>query len=91
MSRDSWLTAIAMQATNKSAPAANASGRKNNNEPRVSGEAFKRVDAEVWSKEIISGLEDNSCMSLHVLFKSPLGVAVILIMSSPFLPSYLQT
>ena len=28
--------------------------------PRVSGEAFKRVDAEVWSKEIIEGLEDNS-------------------------------
>jgi hypothetical protein len=25
-----------------------------------SGEAFKRVDAEVWSKEIIPGLEDNS-------------------------------
>ena len=29
--------------------------------PRVSGEAFRRVDDEVWSKEIIEGLEDNSC------------------------------
>jgi hypothetical protein len=32
--------------------------------PRVSGEAFRRVDDEVWSKEIIEGLEDNSC-KLH--------------------------
>jgi hypothetical protein len=31
--------------------------------PRVSGEAFRRVDDEVWSKEIIEGLEDNSCKS----------------------------
>lgn len=27
----------------------------------MSGEAFKRVDAEIWSNEIIAGLEDNSC------------------------------
>ena len=32
--------------------------------PRVSGEAFRRVDDEIWSKEIIEGLEDNSC-KLH--------------------------
>lgn len=29
-------------------------------EPRTSGEAFRRVDPEIWSKEIVSGLEDNS-------------------------------
>ena len=33
----------------------------NANEGRASGEAFKRVNAEVWSKEILNGLEDNSC------------------------------
>ena len=27
---------------------------------RTPGEAFKRVDGEVWNKEIIVGLEDNS-------------------------------
>lgn len=37
------------------------SKKKTSLEPtRVSGEAFRRVDAEVWSKEIITGLEDNS-------------------------------
>ena len=34
--------------------------KKKKDEPRVSGEAFKRVDAEVWGKEIIQGLDDNS-------------------------------
>jgi hypothetical protein len=29
--------------------------------PRKSGEAFRRVDAEVWNQEIIQGLQDNSC------------------------------
>ena len=29
--------------------------------PRVMGEAFRRVEAEVWNKEIITGLADNSC------------------------------
>jgi len=33
---------------------------KKTNQPRNSGEAFKRVDAEFWSNEIITGLEDNS-------------------------------
>jgi len=34
--------------------------KKGKNEPRVSGEAFKRVDVDVWNKEIIQGLDDNS-------------------------------
>ena len=29
-------------------------------EPRNSGEAFRRVDPEIWGKEILNGLEDNS-------------------------------
>ncbi len=33
---------------------------------RLSGgaAAFRRVDAEVWGKEVIAGLEDNSCIKL---------------------------
>lgn len=34
--------------------------------PRVSGEAFRRVDDEIWSKEIIEGLEDNSCTFIRI-------------------------
>ena len=34
--------------------------------PRVSGEAFRRVDDEIWSKEIIVGLEDNSCKQNNI-------------------------
>ena len=34
--------------------------RKKSGEKRKSGEAFRRVDSEEWSKEIITGLEDNS-------------------------------
>jgi hypothetical protein len=30
-------------------------------QPRIPGEAFKRVNVETWSKEIKKGLEDNSC------------------------------
>jgi len=29
-------------------------------EPRLSGEAFRRVDGAVWGQQIVSGLEDNS-------------------------------
>ena len=37
--------------------------------PRVSGEAFRRVDDEIWGKEIIEGLEDNSCKrTCHACF-----------------------
>jgi hypothetical protein len=28
---------------------------------RSPGEAFKRVDPEVWNSHILEGLEDNSC------------------------------
>ena len=38
--------------------------------PRVSGEAFRRVDDEIWGKEIIEGLEDNSCERSHDVFFS---------------------
>lgn len=34
--------------------------------PRVSGEAFRRVDASLWNNEIKFGLEDNSCKILRV-------------------------
>jgi hypothetical protein len=30
-------------------------------EKRTPGEAFTRVDAEIWNKEVLEGLEDNSC------------------------------
>jgi len=38
-----------------------AAGGQGTSGGRVSGEAFRRVDVEEWSKQIIEGLEDNSC------------------------------
>lgn len=35
--------------------------------PRKSGEAFRRVDAEVWNQEIIQGLADNSCKRYSIV------------------------
>ena len=43
------------------AAAVTPSAKKTTGEKRTPGEAFTRVDAEVWSKEILEGLEDNSC------------------------------
>ncbi len=36
------------------------SKRKAAGTPRTPGDAFKRVDAEIWNKEVIEGLADNS-------------------------------
>lgn len=38
-------------------PAKTSSAKKE----KTPGQAFKRVDAEIWNKEIIQGLQDNSC------------------------------
>ena len=53
-----------MDSTGKSTPG--ASGKKKAGTPRTPGEAFKRVDAEVWNKEVIEGLADNSCTYTYV-------------------------
>lgn len=39
---------------------------------RNSGEAFKRVDDTEWSKQIKTGLEDNSCKSILAFYWSSL-------------------
>jgi hypothetical protein len=47
-------------------------GQRPAKKPRVSGEAFRRVDASVWNNEIKFGLEDNSCKNspfMHLLLQ----------------------
>lgn len=48
-----------MQNSSFSSPIAERPQKK----PRISGEAFKRVDSSVWSNEIKTGLEDNSYLT----------------------------
>lgn len=38
--------------------------KSKSNERRTPGESFRRVDTELWSQEIVQGLEDNSCQLL---------------------------
>lgn len=38
---------------------------------RSSGEAFRRVDGEFWSTQIIQGLEDNSCKLVPNILPTP--------------------
>jgi hypothetical protein len=48
--------------TPSKSPSATGSGKK------TPGQAFTRVDPTIWSEQILTGLEDNSCETLALPF-----------------------
>ena len=57
-----------MQSSKVEAPVAKRPKKTQDERAVTPGKAFQRVDADIWSKEVISGLEDNSCKYLLWLY-----------------------